>query len=110
MYIICFPVYVLFSRQPDYFDGELTNATIHFTKDSLGKLQPNAVYSLNEKTYSIDAAYLFKHYSEGENVRVIYEASEPEKGAVYRVWGYWLRWVELLFSILLLVIMYRAAV
>jgi hypothetical protein len=103
-------VYVLFSRRPDYFDGEITNATIHFAKDSLGKLQPNAVYSFDEKTYSINAAYFLKHYNEGENVRVIYEASQPEKGAVYSVWGYWLRWGELLFSILLLVIMYYAAV
>jgi len=110
LYIVCFPVYILFSRQPDYFDGEFTNGTIHFAIDSVKKLQPYAVYSVDEKKYSANAEYLFKHYKEGENVRVIYEASQPEKGAVYSVWGYWLRWGELLFSILLLVVMYRAAV
>src|SRR5689334_21480476 len=92
LYIICFPVYILFSRRPDYFDGELTNATIHFSYDSTKHLQPFAVYSVDEKNYSVDPAYLFKHYNEGENVRVIYEASQPEKGAVYSIWGYWLRW------------------
>jgi hypothetical protein len=73
-------------------------------------LQPFAVYSVDEKTYSVNAAYLFKHYNEGENVRVIYETSQPEKGAVYSVWGYWFRWGELIFSILLLIVTYRAAV
>lgn len=110
LYLVCFPIYILFSRHPDYFDGELTPATIHFAKDSTKHLQPFAIYSLEEKTYSINAAYLFRQYNEGENVNVIYEASQPEKGAVYSVWGYWLRWGELLFSILFLAIAYRAAV
>jgi hypothetical protein len=110
LYVVCFPIYILFSRQPDYFDGELTNATIHFANDSTRKLQPYAVYFLDEKKFSVNAAYLFRHYREGENVRIIYEASQPEKGAVYSVWGYWFRWGELIFSILLLIIMYRAAV
>jgi hypothetical protein len=108
--VVCFPIYVLFSRRPDYFDGELTRGTIHFTNDSTNQVQPFAVYSVNEEEYSVNAAYIFKHYNEGEVVRMIYEASQPEKGAVYSIWGYWLRWGELLFSILLLVVMYRAAV
>ena len=110
LYLVCFPLYILISRRPDYFDGELTPATIHFANDSTQHLQPYAVYSVDEKTYSINAAYLFKHYNEGENVNVIYEASQPEKGAVYSFWGYWLHWGELLFSVLFLVIAYRAAV
>jgi hypothetical protein len=110
LYIVCFPLYILFSRRPDYFDGELTKGTIHFANDSTKKLQPYAVYSVDEKKYLVNAAYLFKHYNEGETVSVIYETSQPEKGGVYSVWGYWLRWGELLFSILLLLVMYRAAV
>lgn len=111
LYIICFPVYILFSRQPDYFDGEKTTATIRFLNDSVThNLQPFAVYTVNKNSYAINVAYFFKSYKEGENVTVIYEASQPAKGAVYSVWGYWLRWGEILFSIIFLVVMFRIAV
>jgi hypothetical protein len=110
LYAACFPVYILFSRQPDYFDGEVTIAAIHYANDSTGQLQPFAVYSVGKTRYSVSAAYAFRHYKEGQSVQLIYEASQPEKGAVFTIWGYWLRWGELLFSVLLLVVMYRAAV
>jgi len=100
LYITCFGLYVLFSRQPDYFDGEKTKATIHFTKDSAtGKLYPAAVYKINQVRYSFNAAYLFKTYQEGEDISVIYEASQPEKAAVYSLWGYWFKWSEILFRL-----------
>jgi hypothetical protein len=111
LYIICFPIYILFSRQPDYFDGEKTIAIIHFRNDSgAHALQPFAFYSVNKETYSINAAYLFRSYNESQIVTVIYEASQPAKGAVYSVWGYWLRWGEIIFSIIFLVVMFRIAV
>src|ERR1051326_5280895 len=97
LYIICFSVYVLFTRQPDYFDGEKTNATIHFINDSATHQQQSyAFYSVNNITYSISATYLFRSYKEGDQTTVIYEASQPAKGAVYSVWGYWIRWGEIL--------------
>jgi hypothetical protein len=111
LYLICFPVYIFFSRQPDYFDGEKTNAVIHFHNDSIEhNKQPFAVYTVNKNNYSIKAAYLFRSYDEDDKVTVIYEASQPAKGAVYSVWGYWLRWGEILFSIIFLVVMFRIAV
>ena len=109
--IICFPVYILFSRQPDYFDGEKATATIHFLNDTAThNIQPFAAYTVNKTNYAVNAAYLFRSYKEGEVVTVIYEASQPAKGAVYSVWGYWLRWGEILFSIIFLVVMFRIAV
>jgi hypothetical protein len=111
LYIVCFPVYILFSRQPDYFDGETTKAIIHFHNDSTThKSQPFGIYTVNERNYAIRAAYLFRSYKEGENITIIFEASQPAKGAVYSVWGYWLRWGEILFSIIFLVVMFRIAV
>src|SRR5205085_12206206 len=91
LYLVCFSVYILFSRQPDYLDGEFTKATIHFLKDSSTKgLLPYAVYSLNKKEYSVDASYFLRNLKEGEKVDLIYEASQPNKGAVYSWWGYWI--------------------
>lgn len=111
LYIVCFSVYVLFTRQPDYFDGEKTNATIHFVRDSFThQLQPYAVYNVNKINLSVNAAYLFRNYKEGDQITVIYEASQPAKGAVYSVWGYWIRWGEVLFSTILLIVMFRVAI
>ncbi|MEP7317562.1 MAG: hypothetical protein ABI921_02440 [Panacibacter sp.] len=111
LYITCFGLYVLFSRQPDYFDGVKDIATIHFIADSAtNKLQPFAVYELNKKNYSVNAGYLFRNFKEGEKIPVIYETSQPVKGAVYNWWGYWITWGETLFSIVLLVVFYQASV
>lgn len=111
LYVVCFSVYILFSRQPDYFDGEHTIATIQMLKDSTtGRLEPYAFYSINKKQYSIDASYLFRHLKEGEKVDLIYETSQPGKGAVYNWWGYWLTAGEILFSIGLLIVMFYIAV
>ena len=111
LYITCFGLYVLFSRQPDYFDGEKTKGTIHFIKDSItSKPHPVAIYTLNKIGYSINAAYLFRTYKEGEHVNIIYEGSLPEKAAVYSWWGYWFKWNEILFSLILLIVMFQIAV
>ena len=111
LYIVCFSLYVLFSRQPDYFDGEMNVAVIHFTKDSTGnQQQPYAVFQSGKKTYSVNAAYLFRSFTKGENVPIIYETSQPEKGAVYSLWGYWVTLGETLFSFVLLVLFYQIAV
>ena len=54
LYITCFSIYILFSRQPDYFDGELTKATMHFIYEkSTGKPEPYAFYTINKKELAI---------------------------------------------------------
>ncbi|HEY6975117.1 MAG TPA: hypothetical protein VH396_02440 [Chitinophagaceae bacterium] len=111
LYLVCFGLYILFSRQPDYFDGVTTKGIIHFAKDSVtGNPYPAAVYWMNKISYSVNAAYLFKTYKEGEQVNIIYEASQPEKATVYSVWGYWFKWNEILFSLVLLIGMFQVAV
>jgi hypothetical protein len=110
LYVICFGIYILFTRQPDYFNGEKTTSAIHLTKESTGKILPFAFYSVNDSTYSVNAAYLFRSYKENDHPTVIYEASEPSKGAVYSIWGYWIRWGEVLFSIAFLIVLFRVAV
>lgn len=111
LYLTCYSLYILFSRQPDYFDGVKDIATIHFNIDSATtKLQPFAIYRSDKKTYSVNVGYLFRTYKEGEQVTVIYETSQPEKGAVYSWWGYWITWGETLFSIVLAVLFYQIAI
>jgi hypothetical protein len=110
LYLVVFSLYILFSRQPDYFDGELTKATIHFTKDSItGKMEPYAFYRTGKKDYSVKASYPFRKFTEGEKVDFIFEASQPKLGAVHSWWGYWITIGEVLFSIGLLVVMFFIA-
>jgi len=111
LYLTCFSVYILFSRQPDYFDGELTKATIHFIRDKLtDNPEPYASYTINKKDYLIDASYLFRSFKEGEKIDLIYETAQPNKAAVYSWWGYWFTPGELLFSIGLLIVMLYIAI
>lgn len=111
LYIVCFGLYLPFSRQPDYFDGEKAKGIIHFVKDSAThKSYSAAVYTINKINYSINAAYLLKTYKEAEKVNIIYEASQPQNAAVYGFWGYWFKWNEILFSLVLLIVMFQIAV
>ncbi len=103
MYVVCFVLYIFFSRQPDYFDGLKTKGTVHFTRDSLHDTrQPYVFFHHEGQTDSFNAAYLLRSYKEGETVPVIYEPSSPVRAGVYGLWGYWFRWGELLFSLIVL--------
>lgn len=103
LYLVCFGCYILFTRQPDYFDGEKAPATIQFIKDSAtGLFTPNAVYNDGKKEHRIDARYIFRKWKNGDKLEVIYETGTPDNAAVYRFWGYWISWEELVVSIILL--------
>ena len=108
-YIVCLGLYIFFSRRPDYQDGEFVTGTIHYIKDSTGTPVPKAIFSINRSTDTVDAAYVFRKLKEGEEVKVIYETSDPSKAAVYSWWGYWLQWDELLASIFIPLVLFYAA-
>lgn len=110
LYLSCFIIYILFSRQPDFFDGELTKADIHFLKDSASKKEePFACFVVSKTQYKIPAAYTFRNLHEGQSVDIIYENTKPQHAAVYAFWGYWITIGELLFSIALIIVMYYIA-
>lgn len=108
---MCFGCYVLFTRQPDYIDGEKAPAIIHWNYDSASKRSiPQAHYSTGLKNYAVDARYVFRQWKEGERTEVIYETNNLSKGAVYLFWGYWITWGELIGSILLIIALFQVAV
>ena len=111
LYLVIFSSYILFSRQPDYFDGEFAPAAIHFTKDSVSqKLLPMAYFSVGLTRFTIDADYLFRSFKEGEKVEVIYELSNPKKAALYLFWGYWITLAEIVSSIIIWLVLFQIAV
>lgn len=102
----------MFSRQPDYFDGEKSPATIHFIQDSVskGKKIPKAVFSDGHREYVVNAGYVLRKWSEGERTEVIYETDKPEQAVVYLFWGYWIRWGELLITMLVYAALFQIAI
>jgi hypothetical protein len=111
LYIVVFCTYILFSRQPDYFDGEITTATIHWQNDSIQhQAIPKAVFTIGKDVYAFDARYILRGLAENKIVNIIYEASNPNKAAVYSWWGYWIRAGELAASIILLLVLLRIAI
>lgn len=103
-YLICLALYIFFTRQPDYQDGEFLTATIHYINN-----KAQAIYTIDEKTYTIPASYPLRKLSENDKVKIIYDTSNPVKATVFKWWGYWLRWDELLASIIIPVILLYAA-
>lgn len=111
LYLVIFSLYVWFSRQPDYFDGEFAPATIIVVKDSASQKQvAKASFTVGKMAYLVNADYLFRSYKSGERVEVIYELSNPKKAAVYAFWGYWLTMGELIASIVMWFVLFQVAV
>ena len=108
-YIICAALYILFTRQPDFQDGEFTTGFIRYIKDSSQRSVARAIFSVNKSQDTINAAYPLRTLKEGEKVNIIYETSDPSKAAVYSWWGYWLQWDELVASVLIPFILLYAA-
>jgi len=111
LYLVIFSLYVWFSRQPDYFDGEFAPATIVMVEDSATQKEvAKASFTVGKMAYQVNADYLFRSYKSGDRVEVIYELSNPKKAAVYAFWGYWLTMGELVASIIMWLVLFQVAV
>lgn len=111
LYLVCFGCYLLFTRQPDYFDGVKVPAVIKQVPVVSGKgMELLAVFNTGTKEFSVDPHYVFRNIKEGQKHTVIYETGAPEKGAVYAFWGYWITWGELLMSAVLCFFLFQVAV
>ncbi|MBX2932477.1 MAG: hypothetical protein KF781_11090 [Chitinophagaceae bacterium] len=109
LYVACLAFYILYSREPDYFDGEISNAVIHWQADSTNLLIPKAVFKHGAEEFAVDARYVLRTLPENKKVQVIYMVSKPEKAVVYSWWGYWITWREVLGSFVLLVALFQVA-
>lgn len=111
IYLVVFSVYILFTRQPDYFDGETTKAMVHMQIDSLTKQRrPMAKFTVGNKQYDIAVSYFFSSFQEGQTVELIYENAQPQRASIYNFWGYWIKSGELVITIILYVALFQIAV
>ncbi|HEY2728183.1 MAG TPA: hypothetical protein VGI61_13485, partial [Parafilimonas sp.] len=73
------------------------------------KPAPKAIFSVDKLQDTINAYYPLRYLKENQPVNIIYQTSNPSKAAVYKLWGYWLQWDELLTSVLIPLILFYAA-
>lgn len=109
LYLVCFGTYLLFTRQPDFFDGETAPATIVMVAQTSGKILPMAAYQVDGKMYQTNAAYWLRSWNAGDTTTVIYETNLPSKATVYHWWGYFISVGEIIASIVLCVALFQVA-
>ncbi|TAF52838.1 MAG: hypothetical protein EAZ62_05490 [Sphingobacteriia bacterium] len=111
LYLVIFGCYILFTRQPDYFDGEKLPASIVLRAQKRGEAPlAFARYEFNGQHYLLDTRYWGKDFEAGQKLTVILEKEHPKKAAVYGFWGYWLSGAELLWSMVAGVLLFQVAV
>jgi len=93
LFVVCFLLYLPFSRQPDYFDSETAPAVIKMKSGSIV-----AEYFEYGKYYSIKVDSMTYNNRIGARVEVIYELREPAHAKLNQAWGYWLISGELAWS------------
>lgn len=102
LFFVCFGIYILFSRQPDYFSSDTAIGTIqknpitdtsilrkyHIAPDDY----PVVKYSVGKQVYYLDEKdnLLAKVGLSDSKVTVIFDADYPEKAAIYKLTGYWI--------------------
>lgn len=111
LYLLCFGCYLLFTRQPDYFDGVKVPALVELRFDSTAKKEVlRAVFNTGTKEYAINPDYPLRSLKAGQSLTVIYETGNPAMGKVYGGWGYWWLWDELVLSAVLCFLLFQVAV
>ncbi|MBA4141211.1 MAG: DUF3592 domain-containing protein [Segetibacter sp.] len=113
LYLVCFFSYILFSRIPDYFEGEFIEGVVTKAGFSSSLNQPQLVvdYKAGSETFQFKTnTWFLTTYKSGQKVTVIYDPSNPSQACMFTFIGYWLRWSELLFSIFFFIVLFKTAV
>ena len=113
LYVVCFFCYVLFSRIPDYFDGDFTAGTVAKAVFSVKDRHPVLVIDYkveNVKFTYTTTAWFLTSYKKGQVITMIYNPSHPGVASIYALIGYWIKWGELFFTALVFIILFIVAV
>jgi hypothetical protein len=111
LYLICLFCYILFSRDPDYFDSEFAQATLVMKQDAYARKEVlKAEFSDGYKNYYVDdfGGYYSGHQP-GDKITIIYEPKNPKGAKQYSFWEYWMTIQEFFWSLVLLAVSWSAA-
>ena len=110
LFIVCFACYLLFTRQPDYFDSEFTPGKVVLL-DTADLHKKFVEYPVGKEKFivAIDG-WGASQVSNGEKVQVIYNPSTPSEGSMYSFFAYWLKLSELLISATIFILLFVGAI
>ncbi len=96
LFIVCFSCYILFTRQPDYFEAEFTPGKVVLPDTT--DIEIKAVeYPVGQEMYTVPIeGWGASQVSNGEKVTVIYNPTIPSEGSLYTFFAYWIKLPELL--------------
>lgn len=103
---------MLFTRVPDYFDGEFIKGVVSEASFSESKREPVVVvdYRVGSETFHYKTnTWFLTNYQKGQKVTVIYHPQKPQIASIYAFIGYWIRWPELIASACFFIILFFAA-
>lgn len=81
VYLICFSCYVLFTRQPDYFNGEFARGTIVCLEKD--KKKKSVRYRVGSEAFVVPLkGWGARQVAEGDAVEVIHDPSPPSNGSM----------------------------
>jgi hypothetical protein len=101
LYLVCFFCYVLFSRNPDYFEGEFVRGVVSKASYSPKEKRPELVVNYqvgSEQLQYKTNMWFLSSYNRGEIVTIIYNPANPSVSCIYAFIGYWIKWPEFLFT------------
>jgi hypothetical protein len=113
IYFICFLCYVLFSRVPDYFEGDYTKGVVSKATFSVKDKHPVVIVNYRvgkEELQYTSYMWFLTSYKPGQVIRIIYDPSNPRVASIYSFTGYWVRWPELLITAIVFIVLFIAAV
>ncbi len=112
MYLAIFSSYVLFTRVPDYFEGEYIKGVVSSASFSAENNSPLLIVDYNagsEKLRYQTNMWFLRKYKPGEIVTIIYNPADPAVSSIYAFIGYWIRWRELIFTSAFFILLFAAA-
>jgi hypothetical protein len=110
LFFVCFFLYILFTRTPDYFDAETTPGYVVLT-DSLDYTSKSVEYRVGHETFVVPIqSWGTSQVSKGEKVEVIYNPTIPSEGSLYTFFAYWLHLPELLTCVFIFIALFAGAV
>lgn len=113
LYTVCFFCYVLFSRIPDYFEGEYVNGVVSTATFSVKDKHPVLAvkYKVGDEEFEYTTnKWFFTSHHKGQAITMIYSPSDPAIAGVYAIIGYWITLNELFFTAIVFIILFIAAV
>ncbi|MDQ6812141.1 MAG: DUF3592 domain-containing protein [Bacteroidota bacterium] len=112
MYLVIFSSYVLFTRVPDYFEGEFIKGVVSKATFLSKTNSPEVIidYHVGSERlqYKTDTSFLTS-YKPGQVVTIIYNPAKPAVSSIYAFIGYWINWRELLLTSAFFIILFIAA-